>query len=412
MSGTSEHSAGDLSDGSELSELVWDDGDLDADNGGLPSSSTGGKRGRDTGISGDKKKELERERNRQYARNTRARKKQHVEKLKERIEKLTKEKAEMEEQKKAKALQEQELRALWRRNLERLLTFRAQGVVNEDHWLSIVTEGIKLAQPVTPYRFSLPSDLVNNRQVITGVEGMCRDAASIFTMGEVFCGPPLPGTPSMTPTLEFRLGTDGYMFLGTSGMMCTFNMKSVGSTSRGGGAVCDVSLSGMVRTVFAADGKIEEVDIVFDPITFYDQLRRAIPGGQFALIPNTVAEASKAAGATAILHPTSPYQIEGVNEEWASLVGCTMESAKGKTVSELLEVNEQDPSSAPLKEALERTSLRLCASSASVWDREKFHVRHICCYPLISAISTSENRILCVLRQIVGVKSEDSVARQ
>lgn len=48
---------------------------------------------------------------------------------------------------------------------------RAHVCSDEDAWLEVVTEDLRLILPITPYRSFNPFDVVNNRLVLLGVDG-------------------------------------------------------------------------------------------------------------------------------------------------------------------------------------------------------------------------------------------------
>lgn len=54
------------------------------------------------------------------------------------------------------------------------------------------------------------------------------------------------------------------------------------------GARCEVFNHGMLRASFAPDNRIEKLELVFDVMSFMQQLQRAVGDGEFRVIPNTV----------------------------------------------------------------------------------------------------------------------------
>jgi hypothetical protein len=108
------------------------------------------------------------------------------------------------------------------------------------------------------------------------------------------------------PALEYILGPDSHVFAGDDGMMCTFHARTRGAaaasmtstTAAAAAAGTDVAYSslaveqsavaslvkagvllrecehsGMLRAVFGEDGKLDELELVFDAISLYNQVR-------------------------------------------------------------------------------------------------------------------------------------------
>lgn len=58
------------------------------------------------------------------------------------------------------------------------------------------------------------------------------------------------------------------------------------------GAQCEVFSNGMLKACFAPDNRIKSLQLVFDVMSFMQQLQRALGGGEFRVIPNTVSVSS------------------------------------------------------------------------------------------------------------------------
>lgn len=56
------------------------------------------------------------------------------------------------------------------------------------------------------------------------------------------------------------------------------------------GAQCEVFSHGMLRAYFSPDNRIKRLEIVFDVMSFMQQLQRAVGRGEFRMVPNTVSE--------------------------------------------------------------------------------------------------------------------------
>lgn len=68
--------------------------------------------------------------------------------------------------------------------------------------------------------------------------------------------------------------------------MCQWLMKTDNATECG--AQCEVFSHGMLRAYFSPDNRIKRLEIVFDVMSFMQQLQRAAGQGEFRMIPNTV----------------------------------------------------------------------------------------------------------------------------
>ncbi|CAN0491927.1 unnamed protein product, partial [Scytosiphon promiscuus] len=68
--------------------------------------------------------------------------------------------------------------------------------------------------------------------------------------------------------------------------MCQWPMRTDNATECG--AQCEVCSNGMLRARFSADNRIHRLDLIFDAMGLMQQLQRAMGGGVFRTIPNTV----------------------------------------------------------------------------------------------------------------------------
>lgn len=68
--------------------------------------------------------------------------------------------------------------------------------------------------------------------------------------------------------------------------MCKWLMKTENATECG--AQCEVFSHGILRAVFSAENRIKRLELVFDVMSLMQQLQRAMGGGGFRMIPNTV----------------------------------------------------------------------------------------------------------------------------
>lgn len=69
-------------------------------------------------------------------------------------------------------------------------------------------------------------------------------------------------------------------------LMCRWLMKTENATKCG--AQCEVFSHGMLKARFTSDHRIKQLELVFDVMSFMQQLQRAMGGGGFRITPNTV----------------------------------------------------------------------------------------------------------------------------
>jgi hypothetical protein len=132
---------------------------------------------------------------------------------------------------------------------------------------------------------------------------MCQDAASLAVLRSTLAVP----SAVVLPAIEYILGPDSHAFAGDDGMMCTFHARTRGaaaasSTTASAAAAAagtaaatdelyssaeheqsavspaagvllrECEHSGMLRASFAEDGKLDELELVFDAISLYNQV--------------------------------------------------------------------------------------------------------------------------------------------
>eukprot|EP00611_Tribonema_gayanum_P020354 TRINITY_DN3697_c0_g1_i1.p2 TRINITY_DN3697_c0_g1~~TRINITY_DN3697_c0_g1_i1.p2 ORF type:complete len:399 (-),score=158.01 TRINITY_DN3697_c0_g1_i1:527-1723(-) len=346
----------------------------------------------------EERKKQERERNRMHARNTRARKKAYADELTAKLAALTKEKEEHEkaeaEASKARTVQQ----SAWAATLRQAMDLRAAGCLDEAQWSKILAEDFKMTMPVTPYRSFSPSDVVNNRRVLLGVDGMVADTASLQVMLDNI------GTKTRKNEgrvrVEYLLGSDAAenCFFGAAGLMCTFMMRTLDAKAHG--AACECEKSGILRVRFDDAGCIEELEMAFDGIAMYHQLMRAKGQGDFPLVPNTLnAVLKNDKDHIVITTAQRPFRITHVNGAWTQLCGFELDECKGKNLS-ILQGPETDMDTVT---ELVDISQRGYPASMVVTNYDKSgrpFRNHLRCYPISSDDSGEISHIVGYLDEI------------
>ncbi|CAM9735100.1 unnamed protein product, partial [Hapterophycus canaliculatus] len=109
--------------------------------------------------------------------------------------------------------------------------------------------------------------------------------------------------------------------------MCQWLMKTDNATECG--AQCEVFSHGMLRAYFSPDNRIKRLEIMFDVMSFMQQLQRAAGQGEFRMIPNTLAASVQPSQqARLVLSADPPHGIVHANEAWSALMGHPAEEAK------------------------------------------------------------------------------------
>ncbi|CAM9740184.1 unnamed protein product [Chrysoparadoxa australica] len=351
----------------------------------FPPGSMGGA-GRAAQTPESQSKAQQREMNRQHARNTRARKKQHLESLQSRIKSLEAEKTAKAEAKSGAAKELAKEQQTWHQALKTVLEFRTSGRIDEERWRTILSEEFKFTLPITPYRSYNPTDLVNSRRIVVGVDGMASDTASLMVMCENIA-PKSIGKESPV-NIEYLLSSSEHMFMGPSGLMSTFLLRTTDAVAKG--AACELEQSGMIRAQFGNDGKLEEMDMMFDAIAWYQQLSKATRVESFPVIPNSLAEAYKLEKENVVITTAQqPFIIQHINKAWTNLCGYTLDECEGKPLS-ILKCTQTDSSAV---EALHGRMENHLAASAVLDHQSKSGTvfrNHLQCYPLADDPKTGE----------------------
>eukprot|EP01039_Chlorochromonas_danica_P005889 gene5889-6484_t len=289
-------------------------------------------------LNADEKARQSRDRNREHAKNTRLRKKAYVVKLKELVDDMTRQ----------KNLEEQERRnfgeriltndASKRQSVLLFLSYRASNCQDASKWENIMDNDFSFALPITPYRTFLKADVRGSSRVLSGVEGMMRDAASIMLMVQNIG----QGTEAWRDALlnngddckfTYHVARDDILVAGDL-VMCRYLLK-IDVSRRLGGDLQACYQPGMLQCKFnPSTNKLSHVDMVFDVMGFMQQLQRTgaiLP--EHSIVPNTLEMAlqpsnepravMKAVGGSfAMLH---------VNLAWTQLTGLPQSEAEGRS---------------------------------------------------------------------------------
>eukprot|EP00752_Nemacystus_decipiens_P009323 g8331.t1 len=333
----------------------------------------------------DEKKMMDRERNRKQARKSRQLKKHTIDKMEQQLEELQKESEAVVAREKAASKELADCRASRCQALRKVFDLRADGCTEEAAWLEVLSPELRMAMPITPYRSFNPADVVNNRRVLLGVDGMISDTQSLsVTLDNIGVKTRRSEGPV---SIKYSLGSDseqaGGAFFSQDGVMCTFSMRTVDAVKHG--ACQEWEVNGMVRARFNADtNKIEELDMAFDAISSYQQLMLAAGKKDFPPVPNTLENALKDETTRIVVTTAArPFRITHVNKAWTELCGFELEECQGKSLS-ILQGPETDMGKV---DKLCKLSQKGYASSMVVTNRNKkgeTFRNHLRCYPVSS----------------------------
>lgn len=296
-----------------------------------------------------------RDRNREYARNTRLRKKAYVQHLEQTVRQMKGERERVEEASVAATQLAEETRCARRRTLDTLFQYRARGEVSEAKWATILDADVfELSLPVTPYRSYDPRDVVDvaphedwrmsglrqksrhslraprqgsrhakmddisiafapaassaggcahlagARRVCKGIQGMIFDTASFAVMLQSVGVRHRRGHRLLR--CKFELDNDAILFDAKDQVMGLWSMRTLNAMSCGAKSEC--VKQGMLQACFnAVTNKITKLTLYFDVYAFMRELRVARNSPVIELVPNTLS------GALRLLHADEPgYQ--------------------------------------------------------------------------------------------------------
>ena len=274
-------------------------------------------------------------RNREHARNTRARKKAYLETLKSTLEELCQERdTDASERARAASL----LLEMQKTRTNVLLHFFALRANNETRrqlWASILEESVTTVMPVTPYR-SFPASEVQVskcQRTVMGVDGMIGDAASLHVLLNSLVD--RSRFPEGKIKFQYTLVAEEAVVSGNQMMarwsMTTINARSLGSRR-------EVSKMGMLCARFSSAHKIVSLEIMFDVMAFMLQLKQGTNLQSFTVVPNTVQTCHGPFGDAAMVMTLAerPYTIVQVNSQWEKMTGWKAEDVVGKTSCKIL----------------------------------------------------------------------------
>lgn len=319
-------------------------------------------------------------RNREHARNTRARKKAYLESLKSTLDDLCKERDNLKNERAGAATRLLEIQTTRTDVLMSFFALRSSNELRRNYWSSILDETITCNMPVTPYR-SFPASEVQVaecQRTIMGVDGMMADAASLHALLNSLVD--RSRFPNGVVEFRYTLIAEEAVVSGNQ-MMARWNMSTLNASKLG--AKKEVHKMGMLCAKFNGAHKIVGFDIMFDVMAFMLQLKQS--ANSFSVVPNTVQTCQGPFGGQPMVMTLAdrPYTIVQVNKQWEEMTGWKAEEVVGKASCSILQ--------GPLTERadLEKLMISVCYKRAAYTvltnyrrDKERLFRNFLTVYPL------------------------------
>ena len=225
-------------------------------------------------INADEKLQINRDRNREHAKNTRLRKKAYVVKLKKMVDDLTAQRFAEEAEQRSIGMRILETQTIRKNVVRLLLSYRSTNMRDRDKWAVILDESFQMTLPITPYRSFPKHNIVNSSHVVTGIDAVIADTASLALMAQSVCY----GTPQWQAAIKcgqgcrltYTVGNDEIVAAG-EWVMCRFSLRTEGGEMVG--ALYGCVQHGMLQAHFNRENKLVAAEMVFDVMGFMQQLQ-------------------------------------------------------------------------------------------------------------------------------------------
>jgi len=229
-------------------------------------------------LNADEKLQINRDRNREHAKNTRLRKKAYVVKLKNLVDELTVQRQNEELEHRSLGMRINETQMIRKNVVRLLLSYRSTNMRDREKWAVILDESFQLTLPITPYRSFPKHNIVNSSHVVTGIDAVIADTASLALMAQSVCY----GTPQWQAAIKCGQGCRLAVSVGKEDriaagewVMCRFSLRTEGSELVG--ALYGCVQHGMLQAHFNSDNKLVAAEMTFDVMGFMQQLQVSCP---------------------------------------------------------------------------------------------------------------------------------------
>lgn len=278
--------------------------------------------------------------------------------------------------------------------LQSFFYYRASGETNREKWSNILSKDFYMTTPITPYRIFSPAEVVCGIRCLQGVDAVISDTASLHTMVQALATRHIENV-----RVQYFCGSEDMVCSGNI-VMCRWVMKTENAVACG--ANFEVFKQGMMTAVFNQQGVLESVELVYDVMSFMQQLRRASQQSGFQVIPNTLNlviltnNDCPPGEARIIFDYNSPYHVMFVTQNWKDITETESENLIGQPCPFLLDTNDNNNSwSQEFRSAVQhqRSSHAVCTLTSS---RKNFFVR---IFPLYD--DSSVTHFLALVREAV-----------
>ena len=304
------------------------------------SSSTSDKQSKsssnDETLTEEEKVQANRLRNREHARNTRARKKAYLESLKSTLDELCRERDTLVNERASAASLLLEMQKTRTDVLLSFFALRSSYEKKRVIWSSILDESMSCVMPVTPYR-SFPASEVQISKCqrnVMGIDGMISDAASLHVLLNSLVD--RSKYPNEVVQFRYTLIAEEAVVSGNQ-MMARWSMSTTNAVSLG--AKREIGKTGMLCARFNSAHKIVALELMFDVMAFMLQLKQSAGAKSFTMVPNTVQTCIGPFENTPMVMTLAerPYTITKVNTAWEEMTLYKADDVVGKMSSRILQ---------------------------------------------------------------------------
>ncbi|CAM9556607.1 unnamed protein product [Chrysoparadoxa australica] len=289
-------------------------------------------------LTSEEKVCVNRDRNREHARNTRLRKKAFVESLKQQVFELQTDRDKESREAQIKEVRESEEKMQRKFTVQIFLQLQCAGERDRSKWEVVLDEGCALRMPITPYRWFNKNEQVNESRVLFGIDAAITDACSWAVMAEQLGSGTVDWRTARQDGEYTRLlGTVDSTVLSVGDMlMCRFTVQT--ANAHRSGVKGDCSLQGMLQCKFGAHSRIVNMEMMFDVMGFMQQLLHSTGKTNAELaVPHTleVACEPECAQARLITKAEPPFEVMHASKGFTNLMGYSLSDLEGKTLAVL-----------------------------------------------------------------------------
>lgn len=287
-------------------------------------------------LTEEERAQANRRRNREHARNTRARKKAYLESLKTTLDELCRERDTLVNERAGAASMLLEMQKTRTDVLLSFFALRSTFQKKRVLWSSILDETITCVMPVTPYR-SFPASEVQISKCqrnVMGIDAMISDAASLHVLLNSLVD--RSKFPNGVVQFRYTLIAEEAVVSGSQ-MMARWSMTTLNAVSLG--AKREIGKTGMLCARFNSSHKIVALELMFDVMAFMLHLKQSSDAKAFTMVPNTVQTCVGPFGNTPMVMTLAerPYTITQVNSAWEEMTGWKSEDVVGKLSCKILQ---------------------------------------------------------------------------